>query len=183
MTEGVPGSLDGVEMVRLFIALELSTPITGSDVQGRCLDWRPAGGHTPPNERIEITAVWQWRPVSATAEPPLAWRYGQVDETILTESTLSRGEDIAAVDVADPAVDEPALDDSSRVPVISTLCPTWGDNLESSASSRYCLPALAVTPDGLDAELDAELELLPGVVVVLALEVAELEGIVAFINK
>jgi hypothetical protein len=34
----------------------------------------------------------------------VARRYGHVDETIFTVSTLSRGEDIAAVDVAEPAV-------------------------------------------------------------------------------
>jgi hypothetical protein len=113
----------------------------------------------------------------------VARRYGHVDETIFTESTLSRGEDIAAVDVADPAVDdELALDDSSRVPVISTLCPTCGDNFDSSASSRYCVLAPAVARDGLDDELDVELELPPGEVVLVLDEVAELEPIVAFIK-
>jgi hypothetical protein len=54
----------------------------------------------------------------------VARRYGHLDETIFTESTLSRGEDIAAVDVAAPAADdELALDGSSIVPVTSTLCP------------------------------------------------------------
>lgn len=97
-----------------------------------------------------------------------ARRYGHVDETIFTESTLSRGEDIAAVDVAEPAADdELALDDSSIVPVTSTLWPTWGDNFDSSASSRYGVPAPAVAREGLDDELD----------------VAAREPIVAFIKR
>ena len=113
-----------------------------------------------------------------------ARHYGHVDETIFTESTLSRGEDIAAVDVAEPVVDdELALDDSSMVPVTSTLCPTWGDNFDSSASSRYCMPAPAGARDGLDDELDVELELPPGAVVLVLEDVAALEPIVAFIKR
>lgn len=90
----------------------------------------------------------------------VARRYEHVDETIFTESTLSRGEDIAAVDVAEPAADdELALDDSSIVPVTSTLCPACGDSFDSSASSRYGVPAPAVARDALDDEPDVELEL------------------------
>ncbi len=64
---------------------------------------------------------------------------------------------MAAVDVAEPeAEDDPALADSSRLPVTSTLWPTCGVNFESSASSRYCAPALAV-PARTDAVLEPEL--------------------------
>jgi hypothetical protein len=107
-----------------------------------------------------------------------------VDETIFTESTLSRGEDIAAVDVAEPAVDdELALDDSWIVPVTSTLCPTCGDNFESSASTRYCMPAPAVAREGLDDELDVEVELPPGGDVRRLEDVAATDPLVAFIKR
>ena len=107
-----------------------------------------------------------------------------MDETIFTESTLSRGEDIAAVDVAEPAADDdPALDDSSIVPVTSTLCPTCGDNFDSSASSRYGVPAPAIARDGLDDELDVALELPAGEVVLVLDDVAALELVVAFIRR
>jgi hypothetical protein len=99
---------------------------------------------------------------------------------------LSRGEDIAAVDVTDPAADDElaALADSSSVPVTSTLRPTCGDNLESSASSRYWVPAVARDGlvDELDDELDDELELLPGLVV-RVLDVDSLDTVVTFIKR
>jgi len=97
---------------------------------------------------------------------------------------LSRGEDIAAVDVAEPAADdEPGLDDCSIVPVTSTLCPTCGDNFDSSASSRYGVPAPAGAADRLDDELDVPLPLPPGEVVLVLDDVAALDPIVAFIKR
>jgi len=73
-----------------------------------------------------------------------------------TLSTFSRGERLsdALDEVPVGAVVEldDEVDDSSRVPVISTLWPTWGDSFASSASSRYSLalaeldPAVPVVP-------------------------------------
>jgi len=48
----------------------------------------------------------------------------------------------AVVDVADPVVVAP-VDALSRVPVISTLCPTCAVSFASSASRRYVLPLVA----------------------------------------
>jgi len=79
-----------------------------------------------------------------------------VDDTIFTVSTFSRGADIAAVDVAEPAAgDDPALADSWRLPTTSTFWPTCGVNFDSSASSRYCAPA-AVVAERSDAALELE---------------------------
>ena len=68
--------------------------------------------------------------------------YGQVVDTILTESTFSVP---AVADVAPPAAPD-AGRCSSSVPVISTLCPTCGVSVVSVPSSRYDAFAEAAAP-------------------------------------
>ena len=102
--------------------LELTSPTNVLTCKDTAWTGGRTGGRSTPNGRTKL------RPFDSEnrsfGRATLARRYGHVDETIFTESTLSRGEDIAAVDVAEPAADdELALDDSSIVPVTSTLCP------------------------------------------------------------
>jgi hypothetical protein len=73
----------------------------------------------------------------------------QLDAIMRTVSTFSFGALLAVdpaapavVDVADPVVVAP-VDALSRVPVISTLCPTCAVSFASSASRRYVLPLVA----------------------------------------
>src|SRR5262245_57111728 len=72
--------------------------------------------------------------------------YGQVAATIFTSSTFSFGafdelDDDAAEGGGVEEGDDDGLADS-RVPVISTLCPTCGVSFASLPSRRYSLAAL-----------------------------------------
>ena len=76
-----------------------------------------------------------------------ALRYGQVGATIFTSSTFSLGA-FEAEDEADVGgCDGLELLSSSRVPVISTLCPTCGVSFASLPSRRYSLAVVLLVPD------------------------------------
>jgi hypothetical protein len=90
--------------------------------------------------------------------------YGQVAAIMRTLSTFSRGEELwdELEDVPAGAVVEldDVVDEFSRVPVISTLCPTCGDSFASSASSRYSL-ALAELDPAVPVAVDPVVPVVP----------------------
>jgi hypothetical protein len=115
--------------------------------QGQC----PAGGMSEGAEFDTMRPVaWQpapspcrriwFRPCHTTAargRAVLPEDYGHVVEIMTTESTFSFGAfDVAVDDVELGLVAGPLIDAESSVPVISTLWPTWGEALLSSASNR-----------------------------------------------